>query len=197
MPDLLQVKLDILKIEIETINSAILNKDETTRQIKNWAITLWLGATGFAATQHIDAPSAATAVWALATVAIPASFMMLELHHRRIQRKFIWRAGKIHSFINGLDEAWSLSKAIASNGETDFRFYDPGGENWRRELGGDEAKKFEAFISQLNLLKTNKRIYMLYGVLALFSALLAGFGFLPSLVEKLLVLLGGVTGQFA
>ena len=35
MPDLLQVKLDILKIEIETINSAILNKDETTRQINN------------------------------------------------------------------------------------------------------------------------------------------------------------------
>ena len=63
--------------------------------------------------------------------------------------------------------------------------------------GGDEAKKFEAFISQLNLLKTNKRIYMLYGVLALFSALLAGFGFLPSLVEKVLALLGGFTGQFA
>ena len=30
MPDLLEVKLDLLKIEIETINGAILNKDENT-----------------------------------------------------------------------------------------------------------------------------------------------------------------------
>ena len=139
-----RVKLDLLKIEIETINGAILNKDENTRQ-KNWAITLWLGATGFAATKHLAEPNATTAVWALATVAIPVSFLLLELHHRRIQRKFIWRAGKIHRYINGLDEAWSLRKTIADKGETDFRFYDPGGESWRRELGGEESKKFNAF----------------------------------------------------
>ncbi len=177
MPDLLEVKLDLLKIEIETINGAILNKDENTRQIKNWAITLWLGATGFAATKHLADPNATTAVWALATVAIPVSFLLLELHHRRIQRKFIWRAGKIHRYINGLDEAWSLRETITDKGETDFRFYDPGGESWRRELGGEESEKFDAFISQLNLLK-NKNIYALYGVLAFFSVLLTVSGFL-------------------
>ena len=186
MPDLLEVELDLLKIEIETINGAILNKDETTRQIKNWAITLWLGATGFAATQHLDDPTASTAVWALATVAIPASFLILELHHRRIQRKFIWRAGKIHKYINGLDDAWSLSETITNKGKTDFRFYDPGGESWRREIGGAESDNFEAFISQLNLFKKNKSISVLYGLLALFSILLTGFGYLPSLIKSIL-----------
>ena len=57
------------------------------------------------------------------------------------------------------------------------RYESWGGESWRRELGGEETEKFNAFISQLNLLK-NKNIYALYGVLAFFSILLMVSGFL-------------------
>lgn len=165
----LNYKLELLKVEIQTINSAILDKDQTARQIKQWAVTLWLGATGFAGAEHISTPTVQSTLWAAATLCIPIAFLMLELHNKRTQRKFIWRAGKIHRFINDLD--YSLTDAIEKDNVDEFRIYDPAGENWRRDISGEESESFEKFISPAELIK-NPTVFLLYVSLVLFSGFL-------------------------
>lgn len=169
MAELITYKFELLKLEIQTINSAILDKDQMSRQIKQWAITLWLAATGFAGAEHIKLPSMQSTLWAAATLCIPIAFLMLELHNKRVQRKFIWRAGKIHRFVNDID--YSLSDAFEKGDITEFRIYDPGGENWRREISQKESENFEKFISPMELIK-NPSVFLLYVCLALFSGFL-------------------------
>ena len=166
MPNLLEVQLDLLKAEIETIDRAIVNKDEATRQIKKWTITVWVAATGFVATDHLTSPEPGTYLWSLGTVTIPIMFASLEKHHKRIQRKFIWRAGKIYDFVNGPRQDRSLGAAIETEGETNFRFYDPGGENWHRERGKEvESKEFDDFINKREYSKSlcSVNIRFIYG----------------------------------
>ena len=176
MTNVLDYKLDLLKVEIDTINKAIINKDETSRQIKNWTVTLWVGAVGFVGSQHFSSPNTVTTIWALSTAFIPLSFFILDLLNKRMQRKFIWRAQKIHYFVN--DIGWSLKASVKAGDIEDFRIYDPGGENWRRESSSDESKRFVKFIS-LRRLMIKPSLFMLYVSLAIFSFGLAAVAWLP------------------
>lgn len=178
MTTVLDYKLDLLKIEIDTINKAILDKDETSRQVKGWTITLWVAAVGFAGTKHIQNPSFASTIWAISTAFIPVSFFILDALNKRIQRKFIWRAKKIHRFVNDIE--WSLKTSIEEGDITSFRIYDPGGENWRMEEGYEESKKFQDYIS-LCRLALNPSLFVLYATLIVFSFGLAAVAWLPVL----------------
>ncbi len=86
-----------------------------------------------------------------------------------MQRKFIWRARKIHEFVN--DCGYSLQKAFEQGDIDDFRIYDPAGENWRRELDEQENAAFEAFIG-IGDLSRNPSIFVVYCALGLFSVFL-------------------------
>lgn len=177
MNDLLQYKLDILKVEIETINKAILDKDDASRQIKKWATTIWAGAVGLVGAAHILSPNIATTLWTVSTAFIPFSFMILDAFQKRGQRKFIWRARKIHSFFNDTDSAFNRS--LERGDIVDFRIYDPGGENSRRAAGNEEeSKQFEKFISVWGSVR-KPSLFFLYVVLAIFSILLTTVGWVP------------------
>lgn len=105
---ILDYQLDILKLEIETINSTIRQMDEITKSIKEWTIGLWTAAVGGAlATKDLNAYVAVTAV-------IPILFWFVDIWHRRIQRKFIWRSIEISNFLNDnrLMESFTAQKLI-------------------------------------------------------------------------------------
>ena len=186
MITLLEYKLDLLKLEIETINGAILNKDDSSRQLKTWAISLWTAATTLTGVEHFkniedrgfiveffgeNIP--ATSVWALSTLIIPAAFLILEVYHRRIQREFIWRSRKIHVFLN--NRSASITKAFEKGDIEDFRIYDPAGENWRREMGGTESTEFDQFVGFWTVIRI-PGVYVLYTSLTVLSIVLAVTG---------------------
>ena len=52
MGTLLEYQLGVLQHEMETINSAILNKDDASRQLKTWAISLWTATTTLTGVEH-------------------------------------------------------------------------------------------------------------------------------------------------
>ena len=186
MNPLLEYKLDILKLEIETINRAILDKDNASKQLKTWAISLWTATTTLTGIEHFTVPQVGisnfqiyslpvpvTAIWALATLLVPITFLILEVYQRRVQRKFVWRARKIHEFLN--DRGPSISRAFQANAIEEFRIYDPAGEHWRREIGGDESYDFERFIGFWTVIRI-PNVYILYLLLAVLSITLAVAG---------------------
>ena len=85
---------NLLKAEIETVNTTIRQGDEITKSIKEWAITVWAGAVGGALAIQELRP------YVLATAAIPLFFWLVDTWHRIVQRKFIWRSLVIMNFLN-------------------------------------------------------------------------------------------------
>lgn len=111
----LEYQLDILKLEIETINSTIRQMDAMSENIKNWAILTWAAATGATITTPDMNPYIAF------TAAIPLAFWFVDAWYRRIQRRFIWRSSQISAFLN--DER--LAKSFEQEGLVDFVLFDP------------------------------------------------------------------------
>lgn len=90
----LEYQLDILKLEIETVNATIRQMDEITKSVKEWTIGLWTASIGGAlVTDELTGYVGLTAV-------IPLLFWFVDTWHRRIQRKFIWRSIEISKFLN-------------------------------------------------------------------------------------------------
>ena len=117
---------------------------------------MWLGAVGFVGSKHIvESPTLNTSLWAASVVVIPIAFLILELYNKRSQRKFLWRTRKIYHFINNRNFS-------ELNDIDDFRFYDPAGENWRKELDEEEYRAFENFISPTELIKNPNVFVALY-----------------------------------
>ena len=120
------------------------------------------------------APRAASTLLAFATLAIPIPFLFLDRHNKRIQRKFLWRARKIHSVLN--DGELSLLTSPPKGDFGAFRIYDPAGEI-SRESDPKESAKFEEFIS-----KFASHNYILYSCMAFFSLALTGLPWLAMVV---------------
>ena len=89
-----EYQLDILKIEIETVNDSIRQMDKMGESIKNWAILIWAAAIGASISQDKLNPYIAL------TATIPLAFWLVDTWYRRIQRKFIWRSIQISKFLN-------------------------------------------------------------------------------------------------
>lgn len=169
MSRVLDYKLDLLKLEIQTINSAIIEKDQMCRQIKQWAVTLWVAAVGFAGVRHIDQPSLSSSLWAASTGLIPIFLCILDLYTKRLQRKYVWRSRLIHRFLNDVD--YSLKRALTDGDIKEFRIYDPSGAFWLEDLSSTQNQDFANYISVVKLLR-NPRIFLLYLSLTISSALL-------------------------
>ena len=101
-------QLEMLKAEIETVNTTIRQGDEITKSIKEWTITVWAGAIGGALAIQELRP------YVLATAAIPLLFWLVDTWHRIVQRKFIWRSLVIMNFLNDgrLEESFRQRKLI-------------------------------------------------------------------------------------
>jgi hypothetical protein len=113
--NILEYQLEILKLEIETVNATIRQMDEITKNIKQWTIALWTAALGGALT------TSDLRQYAAATAAIPLLFWLVDTWHRRIQRKFIWRNIQISKFLND----GRLAQSFAEDHIVGFVLFDP------------------------------------------------------------------------
>jgi hypothetical protein len=154
----LEYQLDILKLEIETINSTIRQMDGMTEKIKNWTIVIWAAATGAAiSTPSLNRYIAFTAV-------IPLAFWFVDGWYRRIQRRFIWRSQEIHKFLN----SELLTAAFKAEAIEGFKLFDPAARN------AQGTREYEEFISI--------RRTMRFGSVSIFYAFLISMSFLAWLV---------------
>lgn len=150
--NVLEYQLEILKLEIETVNAAIRQMDEITKNVKQWAIALWTAALGGALTTDDLRQYAGT------TAAIPFLFWLVDTWHRRIQRKFIWRSIQISKFLND----GRLVQSFEENHIVDFDLFDP---KSRLSKG---KKDYEAFVAWDQVLLF-RSLSILYGGMIIIS----------------------------
>ena len=148
-----EYQLDILKIEIETVNASIRQMDKMGESIKNWAILIWAAATGASITQD------KLNLYIILTAAIPLAFWLVDTWYRRIQRKFIWRSIQISKFLN--DER--LSRSFEQQQMVDFNLFDP-----KSRL--DKTGKYEKFVGWRRVMMF-RSLSLLYLSLAAMSVL--------------------------
>lgn len=103
-------QFELLKLEIQLIDTAIRSQDDITKSIKNWAIVTWTASVGFA----VANPSLARFVWA--TAFVPLAFWIVDGFFRRIQRTFVVRVQEISAFVNGP----SFAASVVSGGALEF-----------------------------------------------------------------------------
>lgn len=124
----LDYQLDVLKLEIEVLNDSIIKIDDITKDVKQWAITLWTAAIGGALT------TTDLRRYIAATAAIPLLFWFVDTWNRRIQRRMIWRNTQISKFLN--DDR--LPRSFQEGHFVEFALFDPKS----RSSGGTEYEKF-------------------------------------------------------
>jgi hypothetical protein len=127
----LGLQLEFLKLEAETIDSSIRQMDEFSKNIKQWAITVWAGAVGGALATDSLAPYIGL------TATIPLLFWFIDGSYRRIQQMFIWRTARIRDFLNNhelLQQSFLQGKIVG------LTVFDPSGKtDW-------EDKKYLKFV---------------------------------------------------
>jgi hypothetical protein len=157
---LISYQVDLLKVEIETINTSIRQMDEICKNIKQWAITLWTATVGGAiATEELRR-------YLILTAALPILFWFVDTWYRRIQRHFIWRSMEIGEFLNSDDFATSVSQDKL----TGFWLFDPSARRRRvaQKVPSFPEKEFEKFIGWSEILWF-RSLSILYGGLIAMS----------------------------
>lgn len=119
--DAFEYQLEMLKLEIEVVNATIRQFDDISKNLKEWAITIWAASVGGA----IATPALTQYVWA--TAFIPLLFWLVDTHQHVLQRRFIWRSLVIMDFLN--DER--LTKSFEQRRLVDFSVMDTGGRRAR------------------------------------------------------------------
>lgn len=103
-------QLDILKKELDHLNSSIDKIDTITQSIKYWTIGLWSGAILLAIGKEKEVTHFQGHY--LYTTTIPLLFWFVDGWYRRIQRGFIYRTVQISKFLNSSDFIISFEKQI-------------------------------------------------------------------------------------
>jgi hypothetical protein len=124
-------QFELLKAEIEIVNGAIGQMDEITKNVKQWAVTVWAASIGGALSNERLTP------FVVGTAAIPLLFWLVDTWHRRIQRKFIWRNIQIAGFING----GGLKQSLSRGEIVGFSLMDP------KARAAEKERDFKKFIS--------------------------------------------------
>lgn len=114
--DAFDLQLEFLKVELETVNSAIERIDGTTQATKNWAVGIWAGSIALLLDKDLPQYITFSAV-------LPVVFWVVDAWWRRIQRSFIFRSQKISEFLNSdqLFESFAQRKLVG------FKLLDPRG----------------------------------------------------------------------
>lgn len=110
-----QYRLDLLKWELDSIQSSIRKMDDLGNNTKKWSIVTWIGAIAVL----LREPDLHKYIHL--TIMPPLLFMLVDAHWRKLQRRFVYRMNKISQFINSSD----FDKACASNDLSGFNLLDP------------------------------------------------------------------------
>ena len=155
MNEALQYRLDILKKELDVIDSSIRKIDDIGNSIKNFAIVVWSGSIAI-----LLADRSLHDLLYISGIT-PLLFLFVDAHWRRNQRRFIYRQGQIRDFLNSS----RLDKAFET-GSMDFVVLDP--------MARDAHKQpsFRKFISMWRVLGF-PTVAILYVGLAVLSISLA------------------------
>jgi hypothetical protein len=138
--------LDILKMEIESINNIIDRMDGITQTTKNWAIVTWAGSVALSLTE-----SSLRAYISL-TAILPLIFWYIDAHWRYLQWRSIYRLNKIHDFLN----SESLQQSFVQNKLVDFKVLDPIG----RQYSDDAEYKSAVSIRRTRKFATVRIFYL-------------------------------------
>jgi len=143
--DAFDYQLEMLKAEVEVLNATIRQFDEISKNLKEWAITIWAASVGGA----LATPMLTKYVWA--TAFIPILFWMVDTYQHVGQRRFIWRSLLIMDFLN--DDR--LIKSFERRRLVEFSVMDTGA---RRERG----KAMQDFVSwpRVFLFRTQSILYI-------------------------------------
>ena len=87
-------QLDMLKLEVEVVNSTIRQIDDISKSLKEWTVTIWAAGVGGA----LVTSGMRRYIWA--TAAVPLLFWIVDSHHKVVQRRFGWRCLRIMDFLN-------------------------------------------------------------------------------------------------
>lgn len=149
-----EYQLDILKLEIETVNASIRQMDKMGESIKNWAILVWAAAIGATISQEKLNPYIAL------TAMIPPVFWLVDTWYRRIQRKFIWRSIQISKFLNDdrLTQSFNAQKLVG------FVLFDP-----KSRL--DKGEKYARFVSwyRVMMVRSLSLLYLSLAGMSIFA----------------------------
>jgi uncharacterized membrane protein len=151
-------RLDILKMEIETLDRLVSRMDEMTQAIKNWAISIWTGSLAIALSQ----PDYRRYVFI--TAVAPLLFWYIDAYFRRLQRRSIFRGRKISDFLNSP----RLVESFCQNELGDFIVYDLTATQYR------EFEEYKKFVSLKNTFLFPE-IATFYSVLTIISLCLGLF----------------------
>jgi hypothetical protein len=91
---LFEYQFDLLKSELDLINASIRQMDDIGKNIKNWAILVWIASVGW----FISTPVLRNYFWI--TSLLPFLFWIVDASFRTIQRTFIVRMDEISDFLN-------------------------------------------------------------------------------------------------
>jgi len=110
-----EYRLELMKWELDNIESSIRKIDDLGNNTKNWAIVTWVGAIA------VLLRESNLHEFIYVTAFPPLLFMMADAHWRKLQRRFIYRMNKISEFINSVD----FDDACSSKDLTGFKILDP------------------------------------------------------------------------
>ena len=154
-------QLEILKMEIQTIDGIVGRMDEITQTTKNWAVITWAG--GLAAVLG----SSDLRKYAVLTAILPLVFWYTDAQWRRLQRRSTFRSAKIREFLNSpaLQESFAAGKLVG------FIVHDPIG---RQHKGADG---YSSWVSMRKTLQY-KEIAVFHGFQVAFSLVVGLYFFL-------------------
>jgi hypothetical protein len=148
----LKYQLDLLKMEVQSIDKISDRMDEITQTTKNWTIVTWAGSITLALHEPSLRPYIAF------TSVLPLLFWYIDVHWRHLHGRSIFRMTKIYEFLNDgrLVESFKQKKMIH------FTVLDPTGRQYINDANYKKAT---------SILRANKyaEIGVLYFVLILIS----------------------------
>jgi len=141
MKSAFEYQLELLKIELDQVDSAIRQMDEMTKSVKNWAIVTWTLCLGTSlATTSLNPYIGLTAI-------IPLVFWLVDARYGEMQAAFIYRINQISNFLN--DER--LIKSFDEKKLIDFRILDKIGKKSRDNEYKKDVKLSKSFFYKSNL----------------------------------------------
>lgn len=154
----LKYQLDILKMELESIDRIIARMDEITQTTKNWAVVTWTGSIGIA----LGSPDLRKYI--ILTAILPLLFWYMDAQWRRLQSRSIFRVKKIHEFLNDV----RLVKSFEQKKLDNFLVYDLTGQQYR---GNPDFEKQTSIVGRLKY----REVMVFYWMLSITSLVLGLF----------------------
>ncbi len=143
-----EYQLELLKVELNQIDSAIRQMDDITKSIKDWAIVTWTFSLGATLQMNGLKPY----IWL--TAIIPLLFWIVDARYRLIQKSFIYRLNQISNFLN--DER--LKQSFDEQKLVNFRLLD-----LRAKKSHD--KDYNSYINIFRILRFGSVAYLYIGLI--------------------------------